>query len=127
VAFSFWIMPNGVKRSLTARWCECLSRRIAQGVQGVIGYAAVRLRSSRARVYYILIAALASVFPLAVRADPADGGDAHADSPATLLPSGALHTNRSQIVDQYNRPVRLACTGLYDPDTHASSIDAQLR
>jgi hypothetical protein len=74
-----------------------------------------------------LIAALASVVPLAVRADPAGGGDAHPNSPAALLPSGALHTNRSQIVDQYNRPVRLACTGLYDPNTHASSIDAQLR
>lgn len=78
-------------------------------------------------VHCLLIAALANVFALAVRADPAVDSDAQPNSSATLLPSGALHTKRSQIVDQYNRPVRFACTGLYAPDTHASSIDTQLQ
>jgi endoglucanase len=119
MAYSSWILPTAVMCSLTGRWA-------ARAKHGATGYHAARLRIALGRLHFTLIAASVSVFPLAVQADPTGGGGAPS-SPATLLPPGPLHTKHSQIVDQYDRPVRLTCTGLYGPDTKASSIDAQLR
>jgi hypothetical protein len=114
MAYSSWILPTAVMCSLTGRWA-------ARAKHGATGYHAARLRIALGRLHFTLIAASVSVFPLAVQADPTGGGGAPS-SPATLLPPGPLHTKHSQIVDQYDRPVRLTCTGLYGPDTKASGI-----